>query len=94
MKFILLALVLAFSFGSAVAEKGSELKGFEFKKPPSTLSFILKSDGAQLNSGYQCEQDCWDDRTICINSGQNFTICSQALLQCIDACEGAGGLYQ
>lgn len=91
MKKILLALVIAFSFGTAVAKNDND---FVFKKAPTTLDFLLKAGDNQVNSGYQCEQDCWDDKTSCIASGENRTYCLQVFIQCIDTCEGAGGLYQ
>ena len=92
MRKILLTLLIAFSFSSAIAEKST---GFDFLgSKPTTLNYLLDKVGAQTNSNYQCEQTCWDNRNICIGSGQPFTACIQDLMQCVDTCEGAGGLYQ
>ncbi len=94
MKKLLLALILACSVGSAVAEKNG---GFVIdKKAPTTLSYILNSGGdAQINRGPQCSQDCWDNRRICypLPPGETFHSCGLPFLICIETCEGAGGLY-
>ena len=90
MKKLLLALVILVTFGSAVAKQHN---GFVLKKA-SVNSSILKFGNSNntLNSN-QCSQTCWNQLIQCSNGIAPFAFCSQQFIQCIDRCEGAGGLY-
>jgi len=100
MKKILLTLATVFTFTSAIAnidEKthvevldNTEMNTFTLQKAPLNLN-TLDVENIIVASGQSCETGCFNSFVNCQAGG--FSWCFRALSQCIDTCEGAGGLY-
>ena len=104
MKKILLILVSTMVFGSALANINFKTKNNKVENSSETLliqDFVLtklKVDYGSLEiknnivaSGNSCENACFASFQNCQAAG--FSWCFRAMNRCVDACEGAGGLY-